>query len=89
MSLSKQFVRYLKAVELVGPEVCDLHRGEAGFQVRYMLVSVFALLKDGEKQDFKQEFCYNVTLVASASSCFRSLTCMGTNCTLCLAATDS
>lgn len=53
MSLSKQFVRYLKAVELIGPEVCNLHGGEAGFQLRHMLVSVFALLKDGEKQDFQ------------------------------------
>lgn len=53
MSLRKQFVRYLKAVEFIAPEVCNLHRGEALFQIRYVLVFVSALLKDGEKQDFQ------------------------------------
>lgn len=47
MSLRMQLVRYLKAVEFIGPEVCNLHRGEALLQVRYVLVFVSALLKDG------------------------------------------
>lgn len=47
MSLRKQFARYLKAVEFIAAEVCDLHRGETLFQIRYVLVFVFALFKDG------------------------------------------
>lgn len=47
MPLRKQLVRYLKAVEFVAPEVCNLHKGQALFQIRYVLVLVFALLKDG------------------------------------------
>lgn len=49
----KRSVRYLKAEELIAPEVRDLHRGKALLQTGYMLVFVFALLKDGEKQDFQ------------------------------------
>jgi hypothetical protein len=46
-------MRYLKTIEFVAPEVCNLHGGQAAFQVRYVLVFVFALLKDREKQDFQ------------------------------------
>ena len=42
----RQCTRYLQAVELIVSEVCNLQRGEAVFQIRYVLVFVSALLKD-------------------------------------------
>lgn len=50
MQHSKQqysLLRYLIAEELIAPEVCNRHRGEAVFQIGYVLVFVFALLKGG------------------------------------------
>ena len=52
----KQIRRYLQGVELIVPEVCNLQRGQAVFQIRYMLVLVFALLRDCKNRIFKFEF---------------------------------
>ena len=52
----KQIRRYLQGVELIVPEVCNLQRGQAVFQIRYKLVLVFALLRDCKNRIFKLEF---------------------------------
>lgn len=59
-------LRYLHAAELIVPAVCRLHGGEATFQIQHVLVSVFALLKGGQKKNFKQESFMDTTLITSA-----------------------